>query len=245
MPMCFDEKVSKIKGFPPSIDEDFTVMMAGTAQVIACALLVAYREPPEEVHKGVNKWCNGAWPLTIGAYCLAFVSQGIILTHIGWNRYPSLFNRVCGSGLEGVIGCLDSCCAIGGRFVQSFCTIFGHRGRSDSGSINDGSSPSHAHRRRRRRRRRGGGEGGGGGGRGDNIEADYEMCDMKSGSLPYPSPPPLTLTKTPKNGSAKFLSFKISTPLQRCLEYYLLKEIKEKMKRAKACMWYVVDGLEA
>jgi len=64
--------------------------------------------------------------------------------------------------------------------VQSFCTIFGHRGRSDSGSINDGSSPSHAHRRRRRRRRRGGGEGGGGGGRGDNIEADYEMCDMKS-----------------------------------------------------------------
>mmetsp|Transcript_11371 Transcript_11371/g.27981 ORF Transcript_11371/g.27981 Transcript_11371/m.27981 type:complete len:415 (-) Transcript_11371:102-1346(-) len=110
--------VSKIKGFPPDLERDFTVIMAGSAQIIACSLLIAYKEPPQEVHYGTEKHCHGAWPITVAAYALALISQVGILGRVGAHRYPTCFECLCGGLLDNLLMCCDSFCTSGVRCTE-------------------------------------------------------------------------------------------------------------------------------
>jgi len=107
--------VSKIKGFPPNLEEDFTIVMAGSAQLIASSLLVAFRESPETLHHGIDIRCHGAWPLTVAGYVLAFLSVGVIVLHVIRGRYPSCFNKYCVGSFDGLVSCMDACCTASAR----------------------------------------------------------------------------------------------------------------------------------
>mmetsp|Transcript_4854 Transcript_4854/g.7205 ORF Transcript_4854/g.7205 Transcript_4854/m.7205 type:complete len:303 (+) Transcript_4854:85-993(+) len=83
--------LSKIKGFPPNIDEDFTILLSGISQLIVVFLLLVYKEEPQEIHTGVDIKCHGAWPITIFGYSFASFTFGLIILRMLQHLFPSCF----------------------------------------------------------------------------------------------------------------------------------------------------------
>ncbi|GAB5360977.1 hypothetical protein AAMO2058_000674700 [Amorphochlora amoebiformis] len=94
---AFFMTISKIKNFPPSLEQDYTVIMAGLCQIVACLLLISYSEHRDTVHYGILRSCHGAWGVTILGFLVASLSIWLIALHVVWSLYPAAFLRVNGA----------------------------------------------------------------------------------------------------------------------------------------------------